>query len=237
MKKYLISILILWGGIVISPDQALGQDHAAVYAQHIAPDANLRSGKSYEHFYLSTDGNQYLTDALPRKGNVLYDGVLYRDILINYDIHNHLVYTNFTVNGFGKNIILNEKRIRFFEVEGMRFVYISENQYPSLLPGIYQEVFHGETYSFWIKKHKKLNNQTVSTPGANRFRFAEADQYFIRSGNITRQISSKKELLKALGRSGNTSEIIRQNRLRLNPARPEFAASVKTLLKILDSNQ
>ncbi|MEL6651125.1 MAG: hypothetical protein AAFQ87_10020, partial [Bacteroidota bacterium] len=71
----------------------------------------LLNGKEYRHYYTRTKGNQYLTGSATLQGNLLYEGVYYEGLSINYDVYNDLLFVVFGKGVTRKYIILNETKI------------------------------------------------------------------------------------------------------------------------------
>ncbi|MDX2245860.1 MAG: hypothetical protein SF052_03730 [Bacteroidia bacterium] len=205
-----------------------------IYQQQIPLHQMLRIGRSYEHFYLSTEGNQYLVDPVPRTGELLYEGVWYPEITLNYDIYNELIFVSFTLEGYHRSVILNEKRVGYMNLHGMRFVYLSEDTNKQMPAGIYQEAYAGKAYSFWIKRKKKLNNNSVNSSNGNRYKFVQTDLYYLKNGEEVTRFSGKSDLLKTLGSTPEVMAVIRENKLRLKPGKPEFVQEVTELLRLLE---
>lgn len=208
-----------------------------IYQKHIPLHQLLRSGRSYEHFYLATEGNQYLIDPLAHSGELYYQGVFFPSVPLNYDIYNQLVIISFTLDGYQKSLILNEKRIAYMNLQGMRFVFLAEDSVYNRPEGIYQEVFKGEHYGFWVKRRKKLNNQTASSSGANRYKFVQADQHYLWTGTETARISNKKDLLKALGNTQEVATLIKENNLNFKKKQPTFVQNTGILLNLLENRR
>ncbi|MEZ4771606.1 MAG: hypothetical protein R3D00_00405 [Bacteroidia bacterium] len=208
-----------------------------LYYKHIPTNQLLRSGRSYEHFYLATEGNQYLIDALAHSGELRYEGMIYRDVLLNYDIYNQLIFVSFAREGYQRSIILNEKRITYMDLLGMRFVYLPEDFDPEIPEGIYQEVFKGKDYGFWVKRRKKLNKQTTNSSGGNRHTFTQEDLYYIKNGGEISRFSNKKELLSALGNTQEAIALIKEHNLSFNKRKPEFVQNTGILLSLLEKDR
>lgn len=142
---------------------------------------------------LNKTNNYYIADAFS-SGNVEYDGQLYYDVNLKYDIHRDILvlkpYGEY--NHMGLNLI--KEKTALFSLNGKNFINLSYSK--SLLPesinGFYEEIPIGEKFIFYVKyrkeKKKVMNNETAY------YEFEEKKDFVLSYKDSFYKIDTKKEI-------------------------------------------
>ncbi len=120
---------------------------------------DLNNGKILLNYDRVLDNNDRFYFDTYRYGTVLFDGQLYNNILLNYDILND----DLIVKSNGENdktpIIINKSKVKSFTVNGKNYVNLSYNtiSQTDVAKGFYEEVVVNDKVSFYVKyeKYKK----------------------------------------------------------------------------------
>lgn len=181
------------------------------FRDKVAEDAHLYIGKDYTHYKKSSlTGHPFFVSGQMQNSEVYYDGALYDNVPLLFDIVNQEIL----INRYNQNVsmkLLNEK-IKYFILNNHRFEKVSQtDKEGNVTTGIYDVVFNGKA-SVLVKRAKRIHaTSNLNEPSA----FVEIDEFFIRKGNsfynidkkssIMHTLSDKKELMKAF---------IRKNKFR-----------------------
>ncbi|HLF52212.1 hypothetical protein [Flavobacterium sp.] len=165
-------------------DNIVGKENLAINngALHIYPYKTIDKSDSY-----------YITDKFS-KGNVSYDGQVYYDVNLKYDIYRDLLVLkpNSAYDYMGLN--LTQEKTDSFLIHGKNFVNLSnlKSPKPEFINGYYEECVIGKTYIFYIKHHKDrrefINVKTVYDV------FEEDNEYVLYHKNTFQKVSSKKDI-------------------------------------------
>lgn len=171
----------------------------------------ISQGKQYQYSYPEIVGNQYLDEAIYRKGTLTFDGVTYPDILLNYDIYNDLVLTAMVREGLTENIILEENRIEQFQIIGQHFIKV-EDSTGLLVPGIYKLAFKDQNITLHVRVKKEVvaSNQ----PGGQLRKFILKNTYILTVAGETFNIEKKKDLYRAFSDQPEMIPVIKKSRIQ-----------------------
>jgi hypothetical protein len=151
----------------------------------VAQELPLYNGAEYTGFYRNTNGHPFFkSDSLVR-GDVFYDHVLYRNILLGYNILDDQVYIKQEDPNF--NIQLVNSKLDYFIISGHRFERI-DNQYYELLQD-------GAIRAF--EQHSKTLRQGFTA--ADQLVFTEYNKYFIEKDNHLYLVKNRSSVLSFLG--------------------------------------
>lgn len=163
-------------------------------------------------------GNRFCGNGNWKKGEILCNGKLYKDVLINYDVlENELILFD-EKPGDEKYIKLNKELItRFRYIDGTEVKTFVKTKLPDTREeDFYEEVFSGSV-SFFIK-HKKMVNKEIGTTYMGKL--YDSNILYLVDKNQTNTFHNKKKLTQLLGNSKVLKKYIRQNNLSINKNNP-----------------
>jgi hypothetical protein len=188
-------------------------------------DAAVFNG-TYSYPYLSTiEGNPYFRTQGWKRGNVVYDNVLYENIPMRYDqVSDQLIVT--PDEGRALNIALFSPRVKEFSYGGTKFVRIDKNTHPGihLEEGYYVLLGAGKVMAY--ERARKYIEEKVESSGISR-KFFEKTRYFVVRDGDVRVIKNKADLLSALKeRKTEIQQLLERNELNVksNPEESIIAA-------------
>lgn len=156
----------------------------------LGASSNLYNGSEYTAHYPSTTGTPFWNPDF-QTGTIGYEGVVYNDIPIAYD----LVSNEVLIRDTRLQIIrLDNRKIDFFNIAGHTFVRVKEDTASanSLPVDIYDLVNDGP-----VKVYVKRKKQVARNIGPDgRYPFMIYNAYFIRKENMYHSISGRNDLLK-----------------------------------------
>ena len=199
-------------GQTSSSDQSVSfKNTIAYFLNKIGENAHLYTGKEYTQYEKSITGHPFFVSAQMKNSDIFYDGTLYTNIPLLFDI----VRQEIVVNRYNQNErikLLNEK-VKYFMFEGHRFenITLTEGKDAYISNGIYDIVFDGKA-SILVKRFKRIKYPVKAgdPPG-----FVEEDAFYIRNGNSLFAVNNRSSILQALNDKRELIKIFtRKNKFR-----------------------
>ncbi len=182
-------------GQTSSPDQLVSFKNSIAYFQdEMGADIHLYTGKEYTPYEKVIKGNPFFFSAEMENSDVFYDGTLYTNVPLLFDI----VRQEIVVNRYNQNVkmtLLGEK-VKYFTIAGHHFENIALSQGKGESAGnmIYDLVFDGRA-SVYVKRSKRIKYPVRAEEPPE---FVEEDQFYLRNGSILYAVDNKSSLLQAL---------------------------------------
>jgi len=172
----------------------------------------ITQGKEYRHFYPNIKGHQYWNKSIYESGTLTFEGVTYREVLLNFDSYNNLVTTTVVQNGLSKNIILDNLKIDGFRINDHNFVNIRDST-NILTPGIYILAFEGPSVQLFVNTQKKVVGNT-GRPGEPLKKFAVEESNILLVDGKMHIVKNKKDVIEAFSERPQLAAFIRSSKLR-----------------------
>ena len=201
LSAFALAVLLGKGALsqVASADTATYQQavQAAVasYHQTITNQAELYNGVEHVRYLPTIEGIPYYQADEWKPGTIEYNGVVYRDVPMKYDMVKDQVIVKHT-NGFSA-FSLYSPRVTYFDMGGDRFVYIPAGSDKTLPPaGFYQQVRSGPL-TVLVKRTKWIDEQVQS--GKLELKFLSANRYYVRKDGAYHNLRREADLMELLG--------------------------------------
>lgn len=161
--------------------------------------SNLYNGLVFidSHRVLS-EKNRYLNNELEYlEGDVTFDGVLYKNVELKYDLYkDNLILKPLNNSGY-KGIILDKEKVKSFHIKKQLFLnsnYIELNQSQYIKTGFYELKYHSKNITLYIKHSKEikelLNKNTI------HYEFNSQNEIIILKDSLSYKIENKKNFIK-----------------------------------------
>lgn len=159
-------------------DKALG-DHARLY-----------NGQEYVDLYANKliDGHPYFLDEEYQAGSVMYDGSLYQDIQLRYNLFQNSVVVEHPKTH--REIELVAQKLDRFQIQNVLFVRLTQPE-----PGYYAQLYSG-SISFYGRYYKTIQERVDAK--AKITAFIPKTRYYLLKDNTYHVITSKSSVLKIL---------------------------------------
>lgn len=204
-KKILLTLVVTWGTITtgqVSAQMAAADSSGfnrvvADYYTAVGKQSHLYNGPEYEFYDPVIKGNAYVFDIkIFTPGAVKYDGVVYSNIPLLYDINKDLVVT-LLHNHFTK-ISLLSTRVSEFWLHGHHFVYLNADSTGKrgVATGFYDELYNGKSVGIVVKRAKAIQTLTGNT--SLETLFTESKDYYLKKGGDYFSFGGKGGLLDLL---------------------------------------
>jgi outer membrane receptor protein involved in Fe transport len=168
-----------------------------------AQETLLYNGPEYTFAYHGYGGHPFFESDSLREGEVMYDGILFSNVWLGYNIADNVVYIRDYRRG--NNIRLLTEKISWFTISGKKFVNLPASD--NFVAGFYQLLYNGHVKVF--ASHQKELKQAMNAYEPRHF--VQYDAYYFQSGNrivpvknlssILSAISDKREEVKKFARS------------------------------------
>ncbi len=181
-------------------NEDLALQHAReIYITSLPEQAGIYSGPDYVGYpYPIKKGQPFFLSAELRMGEIRYDGVLYSNIPMWYDLAKNEVVVQYT-DDFSRISLHNEK-ISDFSIANHQYIKIAGEVAARyhLDEGFYDQIYNDKS-NILVKRSKSFLIST-DTEGVWVSFSGEKSDIFVRTGDEYHSISSQKSLLSALGK-------------------------------------
>jgi len=185
-------------------DRLIANYHAALKEQ-----SPLYNGPAFDEYPRSIRGTAFLNAEAWAKGSVFYDGVLFNNVSLRYDVYKDLVVV-LLYNQFSSYSLISE-RVKYFDLSGHHFISILGDS-TGIKPGFYDEVYGGPT-PVLIKLVKSKQERTGMD--ATYTEFEDHTYYYIGVNSHYFEVSSEGDALKVLkSHKKEIQQYVRANKIK-----------------------
>lgn len=185
----------------------------SLYFTSLAAQSGIYRGVEYTGFpYRLNNGHQFFESTDPVKGSVYYDGVLYKDIPIWYDLVKKQLIVQY-VDQFSM-IKLHNELIDYFSIFNHHFVHLGRDEISkrTLSEGFYDLVYVGKTQV--LVKRSKGTLKEVNTGVVMTILKQKNEFYLVKDGAYL-PVKSQSSVLKALGsQHKEIQDFLRKNKIK-----------------------
>lgn len=174
-----------------------------LYRDSVNQNLRLYDGFEFTGGYRRSAGHPFFAFEEPRQGRILYEGTVYHNVLLSYDLTRDEVVTVNPVSG--QNIKLITSKIEEFEIEGHVFVHLHHENGMVGFPGEgFYEVLYKGAVTVLAKRKKSLRE---SARPEELSKFSQSNVCFIKKDSTFYVVDSKRSLLQVCG--VNKAEVAR----------------------------
>src|SRR5882762_9573262 len=149
-----------------------------LYTRSLGVGSHLLNGVQYKEHNANFDdvGHPYFESDDWVEGSVNYDGELYEDVAILYDLVSEKVVIEHPYAGIKLELI--SEKIDYFSLPGHRFVRLDADtmKNSSIRTGFYDVLYDGRV-KFYVKRHKEKKEEIAQ--GEIQVEFIEIDRLYI----------------------------------------------------------
>jgi hypothetical protein len=189
--------------------EALKNAYSA-YSHLFKENSRVYNGPAFSGYFHRINGHPFFESPNLENGSVLYDGILYPDINLAYDIVQDQVIIDYYNQQF--NIQLIPEKIREFSIGRHHFVRILADSVNSsgLTTGFYERVYRNAA-TVLVKRTKQIHYPQRTDDST---RFIQYDSYFVRMADVYHAVNTRRSLFNLFGK--NKSEVrkhLRKNKI------------------------
>ena len=204
-----------------SSDYQSSINHAiGLYYKAIGENAHLYNGSEYLQYIVynpAKDRNPYFQNIFMQNGTLMYDGTVYHDIPMTYDLYKD-VLISFRYN-WNYRIRLITDKVGFFDLAGHHFVLVKEDSTANLPDGkgFYEKLYDGKSLTVLAKRKRKREERLYSAEFTTYF--FENDHYYIwKDGNYF-PVNSKSAVLDVFrDKKKDIRKYLRKNNISFKPS-------------------
>lgn len=181
------------------------------FQNQIKEDAHLYTGKEFIKYSVNIKGHPFFETDQMQSGDISYDGTLYENITLLFDIVNQQVVIN-RYNSEERIQLLNEK-LKYFTFDGKRFenIFSIEGKDENVSSTIYEIMSEGKA-SLLVRRIKKIKNGLKAEDPTS---FIEEDEFYVRKEKSLYAIDGKESVMEAFSdKKDLVKTFIRKNRFR-----------------------
>ena len=172
-----------------------------LYKESVSTDNRYINGFLYTETFPGSRGHPFFQSEIWYDGELYMDGRQYMGLAVRYDLYrDQLLYNHIHPTG-SYILVLNNKLIEEFIIDGHHFRKMKEEYYELLSEG---------KASFYVKWQKRLSDPTAKSIGE----FSLYNEWYILNNGVFRKVSNKSGLLKTLeDHKKEIKSYIRENRI------------------------
>ena len=185
--------------------------HAADYMSAVSNHAVLFSGSRQQPLTQYLLNHQYLIDENYVSGRLSYNGVVYPDVLLRWDLYRDELLI---LSPAFYSIVLNYENIDFAELHGYRVFYLYPNGFPGCPPAGNYILLHSGKYLL-VKKYALELLRRDNRGRRYEYQFLMKSKFYLQKDGAYYIIKNRRTLLKRLDTHRNElKQFIRANHLR-----------------------
>ena len=168
-----------------SVDNAIG-----LYINRLGENSNLYNGSEYIYSYHGIKGYPFYASDRPLNGDIEYDGILYKNVPMSYDLVRDEVLINEPGQNF--NVRLVVEKIRYFSLSNRVFVRMVQDSTgnPFLTTGFYNILYKGK-----VSVLARLTKKIQSGSAEDSIKFIQYTNYWVKKDDSYQPVENKKTLL------------------------------------------
>jgi hypothetical protein len=188
----------------------------SVYTNITGVNLHLYNGSEYIDYDHRIKGNPFFLSLSFADGAIVYDGILYENVKMFYDIlHDDVVIKNYNDTA----LLLAKEKISSFDYAGHHFVNLVADSSETGINviGFYDVLYNGKIKLFAKRKKyivEKINLQYAESS------FIEHDAYYIFKDNVSYPVDDKRSVLNVMkDRKTELMKYLRQNKIKFKKDR------------------
>jgi hypothetical protein len=167
-----------------------------------------------------------------QSGAVLYDGVLYENVPLRYDMVNDVLLVKYLKDN--NTIQLIKDKVDYFSILAHEFINLNEENFTNGSAGFYELIYRDKKTTVLARRNKKL--MLSSNPEDKSSAFMQYDQYFIYKDGKYGSVNSESELVDAFkDQSREIRKFIRNEKLKFKKNREQVIVNTATFYNGLRS--
>jgi hypothetical protein len=185
-----------------------------VYHSYLTPEPGLYNGSEYAGYPIRlTEGHQFFNTNELVNGSIVYDSVLYENVLMQIDlITEHVIINSF---GSGYYIQLINEKISSFKLLDHTFIRLVKDSANSnvISTGFYERLYAGNITV--LKKEQKKLRENVSVTTGVTGSVTENDFYYLKKAGKFYDVKNKNALLEILqDKKKELKQFMHKNKLK-----------------------
>lgn len=175
------------------PLKQVTENTITVYQKAIGAQSHLYRGLGFEFYDITSPSSPYFKDSIAfTNGSVKYDGVVYKNIPLLYDLHTQLVIT-LLYNNITKISLFNDY-VTEFDVRGHHFINYKPDSVNRKMDAGYYDIIYNGKHQLLVRRTKSRQEESLTLKKI----FIPSNDYYIKMGDKYTTVNSKSKLLDLL---------------------------------------
>ncbi len=192
-----------------------------LYSQAFLNQSRLYNGSDYIIYQSHDEEHPYFKIEDWTNGSIVYEGELYNNVDLLYDISSDNVIIE---HNRGNPIKLLDEKIQSFSLLSHKFVRLKGDETNKISEGFYDQLYDGPSKVY--AKHWKIYQESLDQ-GEVIPRFEEGNQHYIVKKGIFYAVKSKGSVLQVFDdRKQDVKDFIRKNHIRFKTDREKAIVSI-----------
>jgi hypothetical protein len=184
--------------------QLVYSNHANSFVAHILTGRRL--------WDTNIEFAQLFLDKSPVEGTLVFDGVLFEGIGLQYNLYTQQVVALLETENVERYVTITPEKVSEMSLFGHEFTVVQGDTV--MAPGIYEIAYAGVNSSVFIKR-TKTKLQTIEDQKIN-IEYDPVNKYFVRNEFGTFEITRKKKLIEAYHNSDQIISILKKYKVKLS---------------------
>lgn len=216
-------LLVLWSSFsyaqLASNDSTqvdISRQHAIdLYTKSIRDQSLLFNGVEYKAIPEPYHGFPFFGSEYVEEGSIYYDGELYSNIPIQYDlVHDLLIMEHYDQKGYVSMIEPHQKKVSYFQLLDHTFIRISGDSSIEMRTGFYDLLYDGTVK---VLARRKKNISQIASGGQLDVRFNERNVYYMMKDGKYYSIKNKGSVMKVLNdKRKSLNQYVSKNKSRVD---------------------
>lgn len=201
----------------------------ALYKMQTGSAQHLYNGTEYAFLGHNINGTPYFESSEAQMGSVFYDGYLYENIPMYYDMISHVLVIKDYSNNYP--VMLVQSKIKYFVLAGHRFINTGGENISAAgtASQFYDELYHGNILLL-AKREKQL--LLSSNAESNDSKYQQYNYYYVYKNETLYGISNERTLVTVLkDKKELVKKYIRANRLNF---KKDFETAAENTIRYYD---
>ena len=191
--------------------------------------AKVITGKIYALKQTYAINSQFFNDKNPLKGTLVYDGIRFEDIDMQYDLSTQKIIVLLETKSNKKYVSVDTEKVSWFSIDGADFTRVSGDSV--MTDGVYQLAYTGDFSRLYIKR---IKNRVQKVTDNITVEFKPANFYYLVNSFGTFEISGRKSLIGAFKDKVDVKKVLKPYDFSFSTKRIE--KSLLMAIPLLDAN-
>ncbi len=165
----------------------------ATFFSALKEKSNLYNGAAYDAYGHGASGTPFFIADTIVKGPVFYDGFLYEDVPLKYDMVNDELLSTYYYDNSLLRLVKN--KVGYFYIGGHYFIRLDENEKNLADPSGFCELLYNDKKTLVLAKRTKKLQLSANAEDRSSV-FVQYNQYFVYKDNQYLPVNSEGDLIK-----------------------------------------
>ncbi len=204
--------------------QAALQMATDTYKQFIGNEAAIYNGPVFTGFnYTLQAGSQYLIPVQSTHGKVLYNGIMYANVPLMFDVLNNKLITKKPSDNQSFEIL--NKQVGYFELDQHKFIHLQNTNSKNVPSGFYEIYFEGQKSGIYVLHTKQLREDLEQK--FIKYNIEDRSIYFIKKDGTYQKVTKNKDLQRIYAeQQQEIKSFIKKHKLKLSKNTKETLISI-----------